>query len=52
MLRKSLFEATDLKADAILHGQAVPGRFLLGSTAERVLRHAPCPVLIVKERES
>lgn len=47
--------AEDRKADVILlaaHGQAGPGRFLLGSTAERVLRHAPCPVLIAKEKGS
>jgi nucleotide-binding universal stress UspA family protein len=23
----------------------------LGSTAERVVRHAPCPVLVVREKE-
>jgi nucleotide-binding universal stress UspA family protein len=25
--------------------------FLAGSTAERVVRHAPCPVLVVRECE-
>jgi nucleotide-binding universal stress UspA family protein len=29
------------------HGRGGPGRWLLGSVAEQVLRHAPCPVLIV-----
>lgn len=30
------------------HGRRGVTRVLLGSTAENVLRHAPCPVLIVK----
>lgn len=30
------------------HGRTGLRRFLLGSVAERVLRHAPCPVLVVK----
>jgi len=34
------------------HGHAGVARVMLGSTAERVVRHAPCPVLIVPARES
>lgn len=30
------------------HGRAGVARFLMGSTAEKVLRHAKCPVLTVK----
>jgi len=26
-------------------------RVILGSTAERIVRHAPCPVMVVRERE-
>ena len=31
------------------HGRTGIKRLLLGSTAERVVEHAPCPVLVVKE---
>jgi universal stress protein A len=31
------------------HGRGFLGHAILGSTAERVLRHAPCPVLIVRD---
>jgi nucleotide-binding universal stress UspA family protein len=51
--REILQMAEDRKVDLIVlgrHGKAGPGRFLLGSTAERVIRHACCPVLVVKER--
>jgi nucleotide-binding universal stress UspA family protein len=33
------------------HGYTGLKHFLLGSTAERVVRVAPCPVLVVRERE-
>lgn len=32
------------------HGWGKIKRALLGSTAERIVRHAPCPVLVVKEQ--
>lgn len=31
------------------HGRGALGRFLLGSTAENIVRHAPCPVLVVRQ---
>jgi len=33
------------------HGHTGLAHILLGSTAERVVRHAPCPVLVVREGE-
>jgi nucleotide-binding universal stress UspA family protein len=33
------------------HGRTGFSHLLLGSVAERVVRHAPCPVLVVRERE-
>lgn len=46
--------AREFPADLIVistHGRIGVRRFVLGSTAERVVRHAPCPVLVVRERE-
>lgn len=46
--------ATTLKADLIVistHGYSGINRALLGSVTERVVRHAPCPVLVVRESE-
>ena len=33
------------------HGRGPLGRFLMGSVAEHVVRHAPCPVLVVRPNE-
>ena len=44
--------AEDLKIDLIVmatHGRGFISHAILGSTTERVLRQAPCPVLIVRE---
>lgn len=30
------------------HGRGAVGRFLVGSVSEHVVRHAPCPVLVVR----
>jgi nucleotide-binding universal stress UspA family protein len=46
-------EATDWKADLIVigtHGRRGAGRLFLGSDAEQVLRLAPVPVLLVRDR--
>ncbi len=34
------------------HGRTGLGRFLLGSVAERVVRLAPCPVLVLRSADS
>jgi universal stress protein A len=46
--------ARTLKVDLIVittHGYTGLKHVFLGSTAERVVRHAPCPVLTVREKE-
>lgn len=46
--------AEETNTDLIIigtHGRGALARFFIGSTAERVVRHAPCPVLVVRERE-
>ena len=46
--------AQSMSADLIIistHGHSGWTRALLGSTAERVVRHATCPVLVVREHE-
>jgi universal stress protein A len=46
--------ARDLDVDAIVigtHGYTGWKHFCIGSTAERVVRAAPCPVLVVREKE-
>jgi universal stress protein A len=46
--------AREQKADLIVistHGYSGVKHVVLGSVAERVVRHAPCPVLVVREHE-
>jgi nucleotide-binding universal stress UspA family protein len=46
--------AREWPADVIVigsHGRAGVKRALLGSVAEAVMRHAPCPVLVVRAEE-
>ncbi len=46
-----LDEANKLGADAIVIASHRPGfaQYLLGSTASRVVRHAPCTVVVIRE---
>lgn len=49
-----LQEAKEEGADCIVmssHGRTGWSRFLMGSVAEKVVRHATCPVLIVRNRK-
>ena len=46
--------ARDCKIDLIAlttHGKTGLKHMFMGNTAERVARHAPCPVLVVRKRE-
>jgi nucleotide-binding universal stress UspA family protein len=46
--------ARDLESDLIVmgtRGDCVAGQTTTGSTAEQVVRHAPCPVFIVRKKE-
>ena len=48
-----LSAAKEMSVDLIVigsHGHSGLGLVLLGSTAERVVQYAPCPVLVVKDR--
>jgi nucleotide-binding universal stress UspA family protein len=47
--------ADRLRVDVIVvgsHGRTGIGRLLLGSVSEHVVRHAPCPVLVVRDRHN
>jgi len=47
--------ADRLRVDVIIvgsHGRTGLGRLLLGSVSEHVVRHAPCPVLVVRDRHN
>jgi universal stress protein A len=49
-----LHAACESNADLIIigtHGHRGLERFFMGGTARKVVRHAPCPVLVVREHE-
>lgn len=46
--------ARESNSDLIIignQGRTALARILMGSTAERVVRHAPCPVLVIRKQE-
>ena len=46
--------ARDWGADLVVvgdHNRHVLSRFVLGSVSDEVVRHAPCPVLVVREKD-
>jgi universal stress protein A len=48
-------QAAAINADLLVmgtHGRTGITHLLIGSVAERVIRHAPCPVFIVRERKA
>ena len=48
-------QANNVHADLIVmgtHGRTGITHLLIGSVAERVIRHAPCPVFVVRERKA
>jgi universal stress protein A len=50
---KIIDAATDHRIDLIVlatHGRTGVKRLLIGNVAEKVVRHAPCPVLTVKPK--
>jgi nucleotide-binding universal stress UspA family protein len=48
-------QANNVNADLIVmgtHGRTGITHLLIGSVVERVIRHAPCPVFVVRERKA